>query len=212
MPSHDQSVCAVILSAGFSTRMRRFKPLLPFGEGSVLAHVVGTWRAAGVRRVLVVGGYRADEVEAESARLGASFVRNPRPEDGMFSSVCVGLAAALELFPECRWLGVHPVDIPLVRPDTITALLSAGAVARKELLMPAYGGDGGRGGHPPMLSRELAARVLSWRGDGGLRAVLVGADRLLVPVDDPYINMDMDRPADYEAALSHLTGERGQRH
>ena len=38
----------------------------------------------------------------------------------------------------------------------------------------------------------------------GLQSVLGELSCGEVPVDDPYINMDMDRPADYDRALAIL--------
>ena len=53
----------------------------------------------------------------------------PRPEDGMFSSICAGLQAVLEqaradgVEPEQGGVFVHPVDVPLTRRLTLLALL-----------------------------------------------------------------------------------------
>ncbi|MDO5538255.1 MAG: NTP transferase domain-containing protein, partial [Desulfovibrionaceae bacterium] len=90
--------CAVLLAAGFSSRMHALKPLLPFGDGTVLARTAGIWRRAGVERLVLVTGHRAEEIEAEAARLALPCVRNPRPEEGMFASLKLGLARCLELW------------------------------------------------------------------------------------------------------------------
>ena len=42
---------AIVLAAGFSSRMGAFKPLLPFGERTLADHVVTNLRAAGVARI-----------------------------------------------------------------------------------------------------------------------------------------------------------------
>lgn len=201
-------VCAVILAAGFSTRMKAFKPLLPFGRTSVLGHVVASWKAAGVADILVVAGHNAALVARECDRLGTAFAVNPHPEDGMFSSVRTGLLAGAGRYPGAGWFGVHPVDIPLVRPSTLASLVAAAAEPGVELLVPVHGTDGCvRQGHPPLLSRALAADVCAWRGDGGLRAALEGVRRGTVLVDDPFLDSDMDEPGDYERALAFLAGE-----
>ena len=91
----SSSVAAVILAAGYSSRMGDFKALLPFGRGTVLECVVTTLRAAGVERIVVVSGYRAEETEAEACRLGIDAARNPQFATGMSGSVRVGITACL---------------------------------------------------------------------------------------------------------------------
>src|SRR5437588_1011626 len=69
----SESIAAVLLAAGRSRRMGAFKPLLPFGDVSVVEACAANLRAAGVGEVVVVVGHRAAEVRAALAHL--SFVR-----------------------------------------------------------------------------------------------------------------------------------------
>ena len=43
----------------------RFKPLLPFGERTLIGHVVASLRAAGVQRIHVVTGFEAEALAPE---------------------------------------------------------------------------------------------------------------------------------------------------
>lgn len=199
------AVCGIILAAGFSTRMGRFKPMLPFGGKSVLAHVIGVWQEAGVRDIVVVGGWHRELTKACADECGAAFAENPKPEDGMFSSVAAGLASALELFPGDMWFGVQPVDIPLILPSTIAAAAGASLSSEAGYLIPVCRGSQG---HPPFLSRKSALRALAMKPERGLQSVLQGLLREDVPVDDPYIDLDMDRPADYDRALAILEARK----
>ena len=63
---------AVILAAGKGTRMGRLtadtpKPMLPLGGKPMLEHILDRLRAAGIRRVLLVIGYRGDLIRAHFA-------------------------------------------------------------------------------------------------------------------------------------------------
>jgi len=58
---------AVLLAAGRGTRMKELtdalpKPMLPVKGSPILEHIIGGLRAAGIERVLIVVGYRADVV------------------------------------------------------------------------------------------------------------------------------------------------------
>lgn len=194
-------VAAVVLAAGFSTRMKRFKPLLPFGGGTVLSFAAGVWRRAGVEQICAVAGHKAELVEAEACRIGIACVRNARPEDGMYSSVRTGLAYALERFPQAAWFGVHPVDIPLIEPACVRALAERARTSQADCLAPAWGG---RRGHPPLLSRRLAGRAVQSAPEGGLRALLDEAIVEELAQEGGFGDRDMDRPEDYERALAEL--------
>src|ERR671937_311476 len=64
----NQACAAVLLAAGMSRRMGAFKPLLPFGGGSVVGACVESLRAAGAREGVVVVGQRAGGGRAAPAR------------------------------------------------------------------------------------------------------------------------------------------------
>ncbi len=54
-----------MLAAGRSSRMGEFKPLLPFGEETVIGWVVANLRGAGVARIHVVTGFKAEALAPE---------------------------------------------------------------------------------------------------------------------------------------------------
>lgn len=194
---------ALILAAGFSERMGDFKPLLPLGDTTVLGRLLGVYRRAGLTGITVVNGHRGDEVRAAAEREGAASAHNPHPEDGMFSSVRVGVAS---LPAHVRRVFIHPVDIPLVRTDTIALLLRAAAESDAPILMPHYDGEPG---HPPLIDARVFPGILASDGEGGLRAVLDGWRGLPVPVADREILFDLDRKDDYHEALRRLAARAG---
>ena len=60
---------ALILAAGFSRRMGRFKPLLVLNGKTVLARCVESFRQAGIADMTVVTGHRHREVEIGRAHV-----------------------------------------------------------------------------------------------------------------------------------------------
>ena len=197
-------LAAVVPAAGKSSRMGRFKPLLPLGAETVLARSVRAFRAAGVERVVVVTGHRADEVAAEARRAGAEVVHNPDHEQGMFTSIRAGVLA---LGDEADHFFVLPADIPLVRPETVRLLAEAHMARDALLTCPTFLGERG---HPPLLHRNLIPLVLAHDGHGGLRTVLETVearepDRVLdLACADAGVLADLDRLEDYEAALARV--------
>lgn len=190
------AICAVILAAGLSRRMGRLKPLLPLGGRTLLERVAELYRDAGLTDIQVVVGHRADEVRRASTRLQVRWVVNGRYEEGMFTSVVSGLKSLPE---RCAAFFIHPVDIPLVRPQTVSALIRAYRRKPTGVLYPVFEVERG---HPPLISAGLIAEILSWDGGGGLKAFLEGlaGDQVQeLPVADEATLLDLDTPEAYRA-------------
>lgn len=193
---------ALILAAGLSSRMGRFKPLIDLGGRTVLARAAATFQAAGVSSLIAVIGHQRAQMEVECARLGLRPVFNPDYRTGMFSSVQAGVQALSET---CRAFFVLPVDIPLVRPWTVERLLTEFDTLQPLVACPRFLDHRG---HPPLVSRQLLPAIQAHNGDGGLHRVLAGqADRTIeVDVFDRNILMDLDHPSDRELAGHRLAG------
>lgn len=192
----------ILLAAGRAQRMGRVKALLPLRtlpDGttqSALAALAQRYRDLGMKDIFVVDGFHASLVEREAEALGLSVVRNPQPEKGMFSSVCVGLSH----LASCGGFAaafLHPVDIPLVRPLTLWAMLAAYAQCGEDepaVLVPTFHG---REGHPPLIPACHFRPILAHKSTDGLRGALVGLARHTVPVADALMLEDMDTPDEY---------------
>jgi len=197
-------LAALILAAGSSTRMGSFKPLLPIAGESVIARVIGMFRAAGIERIGVVTGHAAEKLDPVVHDLGAIPVRNVDYERGMYSSIQTGVGSLLPSVEACFLL---PVDIPLVRPETVAAVAEAFAAGRAPITYPRFNGQRG---HPPLISQALFAEILAGKGEGGLRELLKRYQSLAADVDvlDEGVMLDMDTPEAY----AQLVGLAERRH
>jgi len=187
------NVAAVILAAGFSSRMGKFKPLLELAGMSALERCVRLFQDAGVGDIRVVTGHRAEELAPVLQRLGVCGVANPRYAEGMFTSVTAGVEA---IRATADAFFVHPVDLPLVRPATVRRLLDACSRKAPAILYPTFQGERG---HPPLISARLVPEILDWRGAGGLQGVLSSWEAYAgeIEVADEQILRDMDTALDY---------------
>lgn len=200
MHARQSRSAALILAAGFSSRMQQgFKALLPitFADGRVytaLELLAALYRASGVEHIVVVSGKRHQDVAGQAKILGLSLVHNPQFEQGMFSSACVGLRAIADMCPSASHCFVHPVDIPLVQPDSLAALRGQAARFPTEICIPTFAGEEG---HPPLLPTALIPALCEWTGQDGLRGAMRAVPWRHVPVTDAHILLDMDTDADY---------------
>jgi molybdenum cofactor cytidylyltransferase len=186
---------ALILSAGYSSRMPAFKPLLPVGDTTAVERAVRLFQKADAADICVVTGHNADQVRQALGQTHVTIAHNPDYAQGMFSSVLAGLSA---LDKNNAAFFVLPVDIPLVRLATVRRLADTWSAGQADILYPVFTG---RRGHPPLIRMSLARKIQTWTGDGGLRGFLhQHEDRALeVQVADQGILLDMDTWDRYEA-------------
>ncbi|MCB2146484.1 MAG: NTP transferase domain-containing protein [Deltaproteobacteria bacterium] len=191
---------AIILAAGYSRRMQRFKPLLLLGGQTVLERVVSLHRSIGVTDIRVVTGFRSEAIRSALTSLPVTVVHNPAHDTGMFSSVRAGVNSLPADVPS---FFVHPVDIPLVRPQTLAALMDAFDENPSPVVYPVF--DDTRG-HPPLIHGEMKTAILSHSGSGGLRTLLRGFDSSAreIQVADEGVLLDLDTPDDFQRLSTRL--------
>jgi molybdenum cofactor cytidylyltransferase len=199
------SLEASVLAAGAGARFGGAKLLAPLNGAPLVAGALLTAFLAPVRRVHVAIGRdpalrKGKAVEATAARILASdrlvLVPVETPEDGMGASLS---AAAQALPDDAAGAFVFLGDMPAIDPDTAARL--AGAFrGPDDLVAPTYLG---RRGHPVLFGAAWFPALRALTGDEGARALLEGAGARLarIPVEDPGIHLDVDRPEDLVRAV-----------
>jgi molybdenum cofactor cytidylyltransferase len=181
----------MILSAGYSSRMNAFKPLLLLNGLTVLETAVRLFQKAGIQEILAVLGHRADEVRPVAESAGARPIVNSHFDQGMFSSVRAGAAALPASIDACF---VLPVDTPLVRTQTIRQMAAAFDGKIHRIFYPVFTG---RRGHPPLVAAHVLREAET--SPGPLSALLAGHENEAadIAVADEAIHFDMNTAEDY---------------
>lgn len=174
--------------------MGSFKPVLPLVETSLIERVIQLFRSAGINDIRVIVGHRADEITPLIEMFGAQSIVNLNYHDGMFSSVLTGVQS---LKPATSGFFILPVDVPLVRRQTLLDLFNAFYQRAGKICYPTFLG---KRGHPPLIPVAFAEGIKCWNGHNGLRGFLAlhEKDAAEVPVADQYILKDLDTPVDYQ--------------
>jgi molybdenum cofactor cytidylyltransferase len=192
-PPTDAFACGLVLGAGGSKRLGRPKQLLPYGDGTLLGHVVGVARACSFDQLVVVIGGAADDVRASVDLAGADVIINDAYGAGCSSSIAAALGV---VDPRCDVLVLMLGDQPGVSVGTVRALLAGRGDA--ELAVCRY--DDGRG-HPIAFARSAFGALADLHGDKGVWRLLDQGEVAEVPISGP-IPLDVDTPEDYEAVLA----------
>ena len=203
------AVAGLLLAAGGGRRLGgRPKALLEHHGRPLVEYAVRMLREGGCTPVHVVLGAAAGRVRREADLSGCVVSDNPGWEEGMGSSLRVGLSSLTQSgLLEGAGTPPNPVDAALVllvdQPGIgaeAVARVRAAYRSRASLVAAAYGG---RRGHPVLFGADRWAGITeSAVGDRGARAYLAAhADAVtLVECGDVAEAYDIDTPED----LRHL--------
>jgi len=201
LPIKGQIVLGVvILGAGASSRMGRPKLLLPWGDTTVIGHLLRLWRKLGAAQIGIVLRPQDAPLAAELDRLGyphANRIENPQPERGMFSSIqCAARWPGWQ--EEIATWAIVLGDQPHLRLATLRQLLefqfaNTDAVCQLEFA--------GHGRHPVLLPRQ-AFRELKVSPAETLKDFLnqTSVRCLRCSADDPGLALDLDTPENFQRA------------
>ena len=190
-----EAVAGLVLAAGGSRRLGRPKQLLPYGDGTLLDHVLGTARACRFDQLICVLGGSSEDVRATVDLRGAYVVVNREFGTGCSSSIATALST---VDPRIDILVLMLGDQPGVRPETVAALLAG----RGDAPLAACRYESGRG-HPLAFARSTFGDLATLHGDKGVWRLMDRSDVVEVVVPGA-IPRDVDTWADYEAVLAEL--------
>lgn len=185
---------AIILSAGYSSRMGAFKPLLEFQGKTALELIVNTFRACGIDDIVVVVGCRAEEIMEKLNYLHVNWAVNENYSNGMYSSVKTGVR---KLMDDSQGFFLNPVDIPLIKKATVEDLKAEFLKGEKGIIYPVFKGERI---HPPIISHTYVEYILEDSSPYGLGNLLKQheEDSAEIAVVDWGASKDMDTKEDYE--------------
>jgi len=187
----------VILAAGASTRMGARKLLLPWGEKTILTHLLDQWRSTGAAQIAPVIDPSNQPLRKALAHAGFSpsdWIENRSPQLGMFSSLQEASRWTGWLSTLTHWI-ISLGDQPHIQTSTLRLLLDAARKNPTHICQPALNGHTA---HPIILPasnfRELAQNNVP-----DLRTYIRSREalRLRVAVEDTGVSGDLDTPEDY---------------
>lgn len=157
------TTAAVVLAAGASRRLGRPKQLEPWGDSNLLSQVVATTRSFPVEEVWVVLGYDFERILDESDLGDAGVIENPEWEEGIASSIRVGLDALTRL-SRCDRALIVLGDQPAVAKEVVEEMMRSHVRSGHQVSVPKYRYSWG---NPVLVDRALWPRLMSLEGDEG---------------------------------------------
>jgi len=156
-------IAAVVLAAGASTRLGEPKQLIVIEGETLLERAVRTAREANCAPVVVVLGANAERIREQCDLGDAVVVVNEAWEEGMASSIRIGVDA----LGGTDGVVLMTCDQPAVTADHLRALMRSA-----EVTASAYAG---RRGVPAYFPVRSVPELLRLRGDAGARDLVRSA-------------------------------------
>jgi len=192
----------VVLAAGKSERFGKNKMLVNVLGEPLIRRVVKNALSSQVNEVIVVLGYMASKIEKVLRDLPCKIVLNENFEEGMSSSVKIGLS---KVSREAEAVLFLPGDYPLVTAEDINKVISKFKETRAEIVIASYKG---KPGHPILFSRKLFGEIKEIREEEqGLKAVVRKhrEDVALAETNSPGVLIDVDTEEDLNRIIRILS-------
>jgi len=178
-------IAAIVLAAGASTRLGQPKQLIELCGETLLHRAVRTAHEAGCSPVVVVLGAHHAEILAHSDIHQAITLINNSWQEGMASSLRLGLASVPGT---AEGVVLLTCDQPTVSATHLCLLMTTGNITAS-----AYAG---RNGVPAYFPAFMFPELMKLRGDAGARELLRNA----AAVDLPGGDLDIDTATDLDRA------------
>nr|WP_286672411.1 nucleotidyltransferase family protein [Cohnella hashimotonis] len=193
------NIAAIYLAAGQSVRMGRHKLSLAFADGDRLGEK--GWRAllsCGTASRLIAVVRPEDPLDWLRDPSGGVIVRSSESKLGMSHSIRAGLRAARRHSPDAVIIAL--ADQPFLSSGLFERL--AGTFANSPLLDYVACDYGSFSAPPAIFSPRMYDALDALEGDSGARKLMNdGRYRgVRIPIEEPRRAMDIDTPADWQAA------------
>lgn len=200
------NVSIVILAAGGSTRMGAPKQLLHVDGSSLIKRVAEMAMDTPCYPIVVVLGANKELVRKELERMPITLIDNPNWQEGMASSLKMGMVGAYMTFKDLEAVIFLTVDMPFVSADLIENLISkaqeniGNTEEQPDIVACRYDGQIGI---PVLFKRKLFTELLELKGDTGAKKVIMAHKDKTTMVDFPQGKFDLDTIEEYREFLSN---------
>ncbi len=184
---------AIILAAGRSSRMGMPKFALQFSENrTFLDEIIDQYRIFGCKKIVVVinkEGLIFLQKRSKKFAGNIAFIENTHLDRERFYSIKLGIQNVENNFP----VFIHNVDNPFIDQKVLERLYS---LSSKDYIVPVFNGNGG---HPILLSRNVAGEILKeTKNDLIFSVFLKKFEKTRVDVRDKNILININTREEYD--------------
>ena len=197
-----ETIAAIILAAGPSSRLGRPKQLVEVDGQSLIERALDAANGAGCEPVLVVIGANDRQVVARIRKSGAEIVKNVDWKKGLGSSIRAGIERLLKSDPETSAVLLMVCDQPLVLAQHLRRLVDFRRETGRPIVCSRYAETVGV---PAIFGREFFGELMQL-GEHGAKQLLLSHPDQSAQITLPEAELDIDEEADLERLDSRKRG------
>ncbi|WP_108425329.1 nucleotidyltransferase family protein [Flagellimonas amoyensis] len=164
-----ENIAVVILAAGGSTRLGRPKQLVEFKGKTLLGHTMDNTNLLGFRTNILVLGANLKDIQEKIDTEGYNVVINEGWEQGMASSIKIGLESALAIENELDHVLFLVSDQPFLELENLHQLIHTQLTQNPQATYSRYGNNSGV---PAIFGKTAFSLLLNLKGDEGAKKLM----------------------------------------
>ncbi len=185
----------LLLAAGYSERMGQPKPLLSWGNQTLIEHQIGTLLQTGQPVVVVLGAY-SEDILPVIEKLPVTIVINEKWSEGMGTSISFGVNAIRENLANADGVLISLIDQPLITLQHFNAMIKK-FEPDKNQIVTSKSAEGWIG--VPALFDSCYFNVLrALKGEEGAKKIIQKEIQHVKGVEAGNLLADMDTPDSYQ--------------
>jgi molybdenum cofactor cytidylyltransferase len=195
------NISIIILAAGASSRMGAPKQLLLVDGKTLIKRICETAMDTPCHPIVAVLGANRNLIRKETERMPITVIDNPQWENGMSSSIKMGLAGAYMTEKAIEAAIFLTVDMPYVNAELINKMIEKAESDEKiEIVACKYDSQIGI---PVLFKRSLFTDLLELTGDEGAKKVVLKNKDKTAFIDFPEGKLDLDTIDEYRNFVSN---------
>jgi molybdenum cofactor cytidylyltransferase len=192
----------IILAAGASSRMGMPKQLLMVEGKTLIRRIAEVAMDTPSHPIVVVLGANRTVIRKELDKMPITVIDNPQWENGMSSSIKMGLVGAYMTQKEIDAVIFLTVDMPFVTAELINEMIKkATENPDSEIVACKYDK---KIGIPVLFKRSLFNDLLELKGDEGAKKLVLKNKALTAFIDFPEGKFDLDTIEEYWNFVSNF--------
>ena len=164
-----QQLGILIIAAGQSKRLGKPKQLLNFEGKSLINRLIDTVKSSGSFPITLVLGAAADEINAQLTASPIDRVFNNQWNEGMASSIRVGVNRIMDLSPNVDGIMILVCDQPFISVEQIQALIKIQQDTGLPMASCYYANIIGT---PAVFHQSVFSELLKLEGDVGAKKII----------------------------------------
>ena len=188
----------MIIAAGESKRLGSSKQLLLLDKDTMLNRLIKMVQKAVDFPIYLLLGANAEKIKAQLPNVSLNIVENTEWEEGMGSSIRIGVQAVIDSANKHDGVLILVCDQPYLSEVAIKDLMALQAIKNTAITASFYANIAGT---PALFHQSVFSDLLLLKGDQGAKRIIQERDQELAKLQFEKGVLDIDTPEDYQQLL-----------